>query len=277
MSSFNPLTGLIGLSVLVSSAFASPTPVVHRRAGAITWRSCSSEFNTTNPGAVCGNLDVPLDYTGKESREMLQLDLIKIPATKGVSRGSILFNPGGPGYPGNEWLDGSAAVLLALVNFFFLFSCQFQSVFHLCEPRHLLSRAQPSHILSMYLAFKLTKNGDKVPLVDNMTSSASTLGAPERRCLSTALTRKTLRMFSGSSQSMKGSPIQKTRPTWPRADYGPHPFRSLRPVPKRTQRTAGSWVLPLSHETSSRSLTPWMRTGSFDTGVCPMALCWGLL
>ncbi|KAL5940404.1 hypothetical protein ACKVV1_008073 [Pyricularia oryzae] len=113
MSSFNPLTGLIGLSVLVSSAFASPTPVVHRRAGAITWRSCSSEFNTTNPGAVCGNLDVPLDYTGKESREMLQLDLIKIPATKGVSRGSILFNPGGPGYPGNEWLDGSAAVLLA--------------------------------------------------------------------------------------------------------------------------------------------------------------------
>lgn len=152
MSSFNPLTGLIGLSVLVSSAFASPTPVVHRRAGAITWRSCSSEFNTTNPGAVCGNLDVPLDYTGKESREMLQLDLIKIPATKGVSRGSILFNPGGPGYPGNEWLDGSAAVLLALVNFFFLlFSCQFQSVFHLCEPRHLLSRAQPSHILSIYV------------------------------------------------------------------------------------------------------------------------------
>lgn len=121
MSSFNPLTGLIGLSVLVSSAFASPTPVVHRRAGAIAWRSCSSEFNTTNPGAVCGNLDVPLDYTGKESREMLQLDLIKIPATKGVSRGSILFNPGGPGYPGNEWLDGSAAVLLALVNFFFFF------------------------------------------------------------------------------------------------------------------------------------------------------------
>ncbi|TLS24859.1 hypothetical protein PpBr36_08637 [Pyricularia pennisetigena] len=113
MSSLSPLTGLLGLSVLLSSAFASPTPVVHRRAGAITWRSCSFEFNTTAPGAVCGNLDVPLDYTGKESSEMLQLDLIKVPATKGVSRGSILFNPGGPGFPGNQWLDSSAALLLA--------------------------------------------------------------------------------------------------------------------------------------------------------------------
>ncbi|TLD28691.1 hypothetical protein PspLS_03788 [Pyricularia sp. CBS 133598] len=113
MSSLSPLTGLLGLSVLLSLAFASPTPLVHRRAGAINWRSCSSEFNTTTPGAVCGNLDVPLDYTGKESSEILQLELIKIPATKGVSRGSILFNPGGPGFPGNEWLDGSAAVLLA--------------------------------------------------------------------------------------------------------------------------------------------------------------------
>ncbi|KAI6382967.1 hypothetical protein MCOR25_000474 [Pyricularia grisea] len=113
MSSLPPMAGLLGLSVFLSSAFASPTPVIHRRAGAITWRSCSSEFNTTTLGAMCGNLDVPLDYTGKESSEMLQLDLIKIPATKGVPRGSILFNPGGPGLPGNEWLDSSAALLLA--------------------------------------------------------------------------------------------------------------------------------------------------------------------
>lgn len=76
---------------------------------AIQWFEC--EQNGTWP-LTCGTLAVPLDYTNTSSGRMLNLDLIKINATKGTSRGSILFNPGGPGQGGREFLAGSARQML---------------------------------------------------------------------------------------------------------------------------------------------------------------------
>lgn len=48
----------------------------------------------------CGTLNVPLDYTDQHSNATLALELRRIPAAHGPSRGSILFNFGGPGDSG---------------------------------------------------------------------------------------------------------------------------------------------------------------------------------
>ena len=45
----------------------------------------------------CAKLAVPLDYTDPNGSEELQLQLLKINATKEPFLGSVLFNPGGPG------------------------------------------------------------------------------------------------------------------------------------------------------------------------------------
>lgn len=51
----------------------------------------------------CASLPVPLDYTDPES-ETLDLSLLRVNATKEPVRGSILFNPGGPGGSGVEYV-----------------------------------------------------------------------------------------------------------------------------------------------------------------------------
>ena len=44
----------------------------------------------------CATLSVPLDYTNADFKD-LELLLLKVNATSGSSKGSVLFNPGGPG------------------------------------------------------------------------------------------------------------------------------------------------------------------------------------
>ncbi|KAJ4257354.1 hypothetical protein NW762_008472 [Fusarium torreyae] len=48
--------------------------------------------------------EVPLDYTNKRSPKTLKLDLIKAKATRKPFKGSVLFNPGGPGFSGVEYI-----------------------------------------------------------------------------------------------------------------------------------------------------------------------------
>lgn len=43
---------------------------------------------------------MPLDYTNKNSTDVIDLELQRIPASKGAKKGSILFNFGGPGSVG---------------------------------------------------------------------------------------------------------------------------------------------------------------------------------
>lgn len=42
------------------------------------------------------------DYTSPESKEKLELKLVRIRATEEPFRGTIFFNPGGPGYSGRQ-------------------------------------------------------------------------------------------------------------------------------------------------------------------------------
>ena len=60
---------------------------------------CEYPWETTVP-VQCAKLAVPLDYMDLGKSERLELDLIKINATKEPYLGSMLFNPGGPGASG---------------------------------------------------------------------------------------------------------------------------------------------------------------------------------
>ncbi|KAF5628779.1 tripeptidyl aminopeptidase [Fusarium tjaetaba] len=53
-----------------------------------------------NEAFECGNLTVPLDYTGKYSSNTTTLNLIKLKATEKSPKGSIILNFGGPGASG---------------------------------------------------------------------------------------------------------------------------------------------------------------------------------
>ena len=71
----------------------------------VTWNECP-EFNKNvsevnlNAGPFtpfeCGTLSVPLDYTLDDSPP-LELNLLRVKATKEPVLGTVLFNPGGPG------------------------------------------------------------------------------------------------------------------------------------------------------------------------------------
>ncbi|EFQ33110.1 proteinase [Colletotrichum graminicola M1.001] len=85
------LSNSLRTSLLLAHAVlpdASPGP------GQINWLPCS-EFNSTEP-IQCANLTVPLDYTELELNKTLQQQLLRVRALGQPSRGSILFNFGGP-------------------------------------------------------------------------------------------------------------------------------------------------------------------------------------
>ena len=52
----------------------------------------------------CADLTVPLDYSAKKSNSTLTLELLRVPALKKPSKGSVLFNYGGPGQVGRMQL-----------------------------------------------------------------------------------------------------------------------------------------------------------------------------
>jgi hypothetical protein len=67
----------------------------------IDWTDCEYPWDTPRP-LQCAKLSVPLDYTDESGSERLELDLVKIAATKEPVLGSMLINPGGPGVSGVE-------------------------------------------------------------------------------------------------------------------------------------------------------------------------------
>ena len=77
--------------------------VLNRSTDSIKWFSCQQ--NATVP-YTCGTLTVPLDYSDPSSSKTLDLALAKVAATKQPKKGSILFNPGGPGSSGRNMLTG---------------------------------------------------------------------------------------------------------------------------------------------------------------------------
>ncbi|KAI1210263.1 alpha/beta-hydrolase [Annulohypoxylon truncatum] len=63
----------------------------------LQWGPCNKTEVPSDVPVQCSTLLVPLDYTEKDSNETLQLDLVKVIAPVQPSKGSILFNFGGPG------------------------------------------------------------------------------------------------------------------------------------------------------------------------------------
>lgn len=75
----------------------------------IQWGPCT--LNASIP-VDCGNVTVPLDYSTPNSTATLDIELLRVRATNQPSKGSILFNPGGPGGLGQSGLIKRAEQLL---------------------------------------------------------------------------------------------------------------------------------------------------------------------
>ncbi|KAH6629591.1 putative hydrolases or acyltransferase [Boeremia exigua] len=102
---------VLASSLLVSSALAYPADTTHPNT-TLEWAPCDLDFPASSKEAIakhavplfCATLSVPLDYTEPENGKTIDLQLIKIKATKEPFKGSILTNPGGPGGSGVEFV-----------------------------------------------------------------------------------------------------------------------------------------------------------------------------
>ncbi|KAF2009112.1 hypothetical protein BU24DRAFT_359054 [Aaosphaeria arxii CBS 175.79] len=95
-----------------TKAWSSTNNQYVRQQNGITWRVCPQELHeldNSNRTFECGTLSVPLDYTNNSSSQRINLEIIRVPATKEPRKGSIFFNFGGPGGDGLTNMAGSAS------------------------------------------------------------------------------------------------------------------------------------------------------------------------
>lgn len=87
-------SNLISLFFLASALYVEISARPTTEGCSIVWHPCQQEGGLP---ASCGTVTVPLDYTDPDSNKTLDLSLVKVSAAKQPSRGSIIFNNGGPG------------------------------------------------------------------------------------------------------------------------------------------------------------------------------------
>lgn len=81
-------------------------------AGELDWGACTDE-KATDPSLECATLTVPLDYS-KPGGDSIDLALVRVPAS-GKRIGAVLFNPGGPGGSGFDYIaQGGPTIVNAL-------------------------------------------------------------------------------------------------------------------------------------------------------------------
>jgi len=80
-------------------------------ASTIDWASCADAGNTVVE-LDCATLQVPLDHTDPGG-DRIDLALARVPATGSDVIGSLVFNPGGPGASGIDFLASAAVVVPA--------------------------------------------------------------------------------------------------------------------------------------------------------------------
>ena len=96
------VTSLV-VACTVNSPTSSSSPTPPLVAGTINWTACAGGFQ-------CGNLMVPLDYSNPAGRK-ISLALLKKPKAGTQSRiGSVLYNPGGPGESGVDYLRNDTSI-----------------------------------------------------------------------------------------------------------------------------------------------------------------------
>jgi len=86
-------------SILQFVFFTAPSLSPPGNSPKIQWIACTEAGLNDTLALECANLNVPLDYTDSISNETLELELARVPAVFQPSKGSILFNFGGPGLP----------------------------------------------------------------------------------------------------------------------------------------------------------------------------------
>jgi hypothetical protein len=103
------LLNVAAVFLFSSYAFASPIGDTYGfNSSSLTWTPCDLDFPASQQLIIdahgaplfCATLKVPLDYTNSKSTVTLDLQLIKVEATKQPVKGSIIMNPGGPGASG---------------------------------------------------------------------------------------------------------------------------------------------------------------------------------
>ncbi|KAM0362062.1 hypothetical protein ACHAO7_010800 [Fusarium culmorum] len=87
----------------------------------LEWSTCNFDFgsktaNETQKGFDCARLEVPLDYTNSGNTKTFHLDLMRLNATKKPHKGSVLFNPGGPGFSTLETMLANGPKLLPIIG-----------------------------------------------------------------------------------------------------------------------------------------------------------------
>lgn len=100
MVSFWTSLPILGLAarVLAAPATSATNSGANSTNSSIKWAKCPSAVsNQSGLPVECAQYGVPLDYTDKKCNETALLNLIRVPATKQPSLGSILLNYGGPG------------------------------------------------------------------------------------------------------------------------------------------------------------------------------------
>lgn len=90
----------ISLLAAVPTTFAalsaSAMPLQRAPNSSLHWAPCETQGNQTVP-VTCASLAVPRDYTASNASDTINLNLVRLAATKQPFKGSVLFNPGGPG------------------------------------------------------------------------------------------------------------------------------------------------------------------------------------
>jgi hypothetical protein len=82
----------------------------------IRWGPCDFDILGVPIPFECGKMMAPLDYTNKESDKMVDIQILRLKATKQPSKGSIFFNFGGPGAAGIDEFGAFQARLIAYVG-----------------------------------------------------------------------------------------------------------------------------------------------------------------
>jgi pimeloyl-ACP methyl ester carboxylesterase len=91
-----------------STSSSSPSSEAPLGDQSINWTPCS---DNASDSLLCGTLEVPFDYENRETGQFT-LSLVKHPATKSSKRiGSMLVNPGGPGFGGTAIAENASAYL----------------------------------------------------------------------------------------------------------------------------------------------------------------------
>ena len=111
-------TSLIHLLFVAASNAATEPFRVRNPSTTIKWIKCDPALEKAKMSKLpieCANVTAPLDYTSPEYNESIILELIRVPAAKQPSKGTILFNFGGPGDAGRSGMVGQMDKLMPYV------------------------------------------------------------------------------------------------------------------------------------------------------------------